>query len=95
MLDIYDLDVLGSEARGLGYYVAARVPKSEWDNNADMKILTLIERELLQIEFAPYLDFNAISDEISKIRKKYHELPHIGNEIAKAAEIRKNEKLVA
>ncbi|GHS84788.1 hypothetical protein FACS1894103_5780 [Campylobacterota bacterium] len=97
MLNAYDLDLLGSEARGLDLFIAARVPKAEWATNEDMARLTFLSNELLKSKFAPYLDFNAISNEINQIQKKYQNVPDrlFEKMKAQAAQMQATEQLVA
>ena len=78
MLDAYDLDVLGSEARGLRFFVGARIPKEEWHTNEDMKKLLFINQEVVKSKFAPYLEYGSIRDELAKIHDRYLDMPDLG-----------------
>ena len=77
MLDVYDLDVLGSEARGLYGYICDRIQKNEWDSNDDLKRIVHIEKDVLQNNFAPDIDYNVIKNELREIRKKYFGMPNL------------------
>ena len=92
-----EIDLLREKAQGLQFFILFRIPKEERKANVDMAKLAFLDREVIRSKFAPYLDYNAIDSELSKIRKKYQALPDVRFEQAKAnaARIQQKEKLVA
>ncbi|MDR0747109.1 MAG: hypothetical protein LBE89_04370 [Helicobacteraceae bacterium] len=77
MAQFYQMDFMCEEARDLSLYLAFKIPQEEWANNEDKQRVRFIGNEVLQSKFEEFLDYDAIMDELARIRQKYEDKPNL------------------
>ncbi|GHS88519.1 hypothetical protein FACS189487_06970 [Campylobacterota bacterium] len=94
MASPYEMDKMGSEARSLRGYIAARIPEKDWDTNEDRKKTTFFNQVLLRSGFDDYIDYIAVMTELDKIYNKYKGMPDLHYEkfLAKSRRLREEEE---